>query len=91
MLTGRSTNCLGGINYKFDLVMKVNGVKLACKPGRMGAGDRCHVEVHDVPWKNKTEINWDQTTCSRKNQQPEQGKHTMQSGALSLFEIVETL
>ena len=74
MLTGRSTNCLGGTNYKFDILVKANGVRIACKPGGMKAGDRCHVEVHDVPWENKREINWDQTTCPRKTKTP-QGMH----------------
>ena len=63
------------MNYKFDIVLKYNGLLLLCQGG-MKAGDRCHVEVSEG-LQGQKEINWDKTTCSRKNQPPEQGEHTM--------------
>ena len=62
------------MNYMFDIVLKRKRTFMACQGG-MGHGDRCHVEVYDVPWENKREILWDQTTCSRKNQPSEQGEY----------------
>ena len=75
------------MKYKFDIVLKYNDNLMECQGG-MGHGDRCHAVVYDVPWENKREIQWDQTTCSRKNPPPEQGKHTLQSEALSLVETL---
>ena len=79
-----------GSEYQFDIVLKgkpVNRFWLPCKKG-MGHGDRCQAVVYDVPWENKREIKWNLTTCSRKTQPPEQGKHTLQSEALSLVETL---
>ena len=78
---------VAGFEYQFDIVLKHSKFLVQCQGG-MGHGDRCHVVVYDVPWENKREVDWDKTNCSRKNPPPEQGKHTMQSGAISLVETL---
>ena len=62
------------MNYMFDIVLKRKRTLMACQGG-MGHGDRCHAVVYDVPWENKREIQWDQTTCPRKTQPEEQGEY----------------
>ena len=56
------------MNYNFDLVAKRNSLFLECGPG-LRHGDSCHVEVYDqLVMEGLREINWDKTTCPRKNQ-----------------------
>ena len=65
-----------GSEYQFDIVLKRKldtKTLMVCQEG-MGDGDRCHAVVHDVPWENKREINWEKTNCYKKNQNSEQGK-----------------
>ena len=76
-----------GLEYKFDLVLKTKRNLLPCQPG-MGHGDSCHVEVFYFPWKHYRGIDWDQTTCSRKKLNPEQGEHILLTRSISLIKII---
>ena len=48
--------------YRFNIQLIDNGEQKVCKGG-LEAGDRCHVEVIDVPWRHVRNINWEKTTC----------------------------
>merc|ERR1739848_109303 len=57
-------------NYKFDLVAKGKRTLMKCLGHRsLEHGDSCHVEVYEgLQQQRQLEINWDKTTCPRKNQ-----------------------
>ena len=59
---------VAGTNYKFDLVAKGKNTLIGCLGHRsLEHGDSCHVEVYEG-LQGQREINWDKTTCPRKNQ-----------------------
>ena len=56
-----SVQVVAGMLYKFDLVLRHENTGGCSKDD--GEGERCHVEVHDVPWLQRRELA--QTNCSR--------------------------
>jgi len=65
------TQVVAGTKYMFDLVE--NPSECLVGDGRSELEDEktCHVEVISQPWKNYTEVLWDQTTCIRIEEQVE--------------------
>ena len=61
-----SIQVVAGTLFKFDLVLKheeyPGGESCSISDGEE---ERCHVQVYDVPWEQKREVNWDLTTCTR--------------------------
>ena len=59
---------MAGTKYIFDLVENPS----ECLDGENGRTEEtCHVEVLSQPWMDSTEVLWDQTTCTRLEEEEE--------------------
>ena len=55
---------VAGLLYKFDLVLE-HDKDNSCAGPTEGEAEKCSMVVYSVPWQDKTEVNWERSTCNK--------------------------